>query len=187
MPEKSRNRRPSPALVMSIIALVFALVGTAAASVATISVLNKKEKKQTKKIADREVKKLGPNLSVKSAGTVSDGAISAAKLGDGAVTAAKLGGGAVVAGKLGTITVRTATVSIPSPGNDQQTASCNAGERLIGGGSDTLGVGLDPGWTVKRSGPVGGTTNPTGWSAAAQNATTDNPATLVVEAICLGG
>ena len=41
----------------SIIALVFALAGSAAAGVATIG---KKEKKQTRNIADSEVNKLAP-------------------------------------------------------------------------------------------------------------------------------
>jgi hypothetical protein len=45
--ERLRGRKPSPAMVISIVALVFALAGSAAAGVATISVLSKKEKKQT--------------------------------------------------------------------------------------------------------------------------------------------
>jgi hypothetical protein len=64
-------RRPSPAMVVSIIALVFAVVGTGVASVATVSVLNKQEKKQTKKIsknqANNEITKRAPGLSVASA------------------------------------------------------------------------------------------------------------------------
>jgi hypothetical protein len=58
------KKRPSPSMVVAIIALVFALVGTAIGSVATISVLNKKEKKQTRNIADSEENKLAPGLSV---------------------------------------------------------------------------------------------------------------------------
>lgn len=62
-----RGKGPSPALVVSIIALVFAVAGTAVAGVATISVLSKKEKKQTRKIAKSEIKKAAPGLSVASA------------------------------------------------------------------------------------------------------------------------
>ncbi len=73
--ERLRGRKPSPAMVVSIIALVFALAGSAAAGVATISALSKKEKKQTRKIADSEVNKLAPGLSVKSAGALADGGL----------------------------------------------------------------------------------------------------------------
>ena len=62
-------------MVVSIIALVFALAGSAAAGVATISNLSKKEKKQTRNIADSEVNKLAPGLSVKSAGALGDGGL----------------------------------------------------------------------------------------------------------------
>jgi hypothetical protein len=65
--ERTRGRKPSPALVVSIIALVFALAGTSIAGVATISVLSKKEKKQTRKIAKDEINKAAPGLSVANA------------------------------------------------------------------------------------------------------------------------
>ncbi len=56
--------KPSPAMVVAIIALVFAVAGTGVASVATISALNKKEKKQTRNIAKSEISKAAPGLSV---------------------------------------------------------------------------------------------------------------------------
>jgi hypothetical protein len=56
-------------MVLSIIAVVFSLAGTGAASVATISALSKKEKNQTRGIADGEINRLAPTLSVKSAGS----------------------------------------------------------------------------------------------------------------------
>lgn len=59
-----RKKRPSPSMAVAIIALVFALVGTGVASVATISVLSKKEKKQTRNIAKDEIKKAAPRLQV---------------------------------------------------------------------------------------------------------------------------
>ena len=58
------GRKPSPAMLVAIVALVFALVGTSVAGVATISVLSKKEKKQTRNIARNEIKKAAPGLSV---------------------------------------------------------------------------------------------------------------------------
>jgi hypothetical protein len=62
-----KGRKPSPAMVISIVALVFAVAGTSLAGVATISVLSKKEKKQTRNIAKDEINKAAPGLSVASA------------------------------------------------------------------------------------------------------------------------
>jgi hypothetical protein len=73
--ERLRGRKPSPAMVVSIIALVFALAGSAVAGVATVSKLSKKEKKQTRNIADSEINKLAPGLSVKSAGALAGGGL----------------------------------------------------------------------------------------------------------------
>jgi hypothetical protein len=57
-------------MVLSIIAVVFSLAGTGVASVATISALSKKEKKQTRNIADSEINKKAPGLSVANAATL---------------------------------------------------------------------------------------------------------------------
>jgi hypothetical protein len=62
-----RRKAPSPAMAVAIAALVLALVGTAVAGVATVSVLTKKEKKQTRNIASDEIKKAAPGLSVANA------------------------------------------------------------------------------------------------------------------------
>jgi hypothetical protein len=80
-----RGKKPSPATVISIVSLLFAVTGTAVAGVATVSVLNKKEKKQTRKIARDEIKKAAPGLSVanavsaQSASTVQNGSIGTEK------------------------------------------------------------------------------------------------------------
>jgi hypothetical protein len=60
-------RRPSPATAISLVALVFAVTGTAVAGVAAVSVLSKQEKKQTRKIAKAEVRRAAPRLSVANA------------------------------------------------------------------------------------------------------------------------
>jgi hypothetical protein len=54
---------PSAPMVVSILALVVAVTGTAVAA----SALNREEKKQVKKISSGQVKKLAPGLSVASA------------------------------------------------------------------------------------------------------------------------
>jgi hypothetical protein len=64
-----RGKKPSPAMLVSIVALVFAVAGTAVAGVATISVLNKKEKKQTRNIANKQIDKRASGLNVNSAKT----------------------------------------------------------------------------------------------------------------------
>ncbi len=64
----SKGRRPSPAMIVAATALIVALAGTAmAAPIAIKSILNKKEKKQVKKISKNQVNALAPGLSVKHA------------------------------------------------------------------------------------------------------------------------
>ncbi|MDX6615369.1 MAG: hypothetical protein QOD60_460 [Solirubrobacterales bacterium] len=60
---KSNVKRPSPAMVIAIIALILAVAGTATAA------LNSKDKKKVKKIADQEITAKAPGLSVASAGS----------------------------------------------------------------------------------------------------------------------
>lgn len=63
---KLLSRRPSPAMVVAIIAVILAVAGTATAALA------KKDKKSVRKIADSEISKLAPGLSVASAGKAAD-------------------------------------------------------------------------------------------------------------------
>jgi hypothetical protein len=61
----SRGSRPSPAIVVAVLALVAALAGTALARPqATTSAISKKK---VKKIATKQIKKLAPGLSVANA------------------------------------------------------------------------------------------------------------------------
>jgi hypothetical protein len=52
-----RGRRPSPGMIVAVVALSVALAGTGVAGVATISRLDKQEKKQVKKIAKKQAGK----------------------------------------------------------------------------------------------------------------------------------
>ncbi len=70
-----KHARPSPAILVAVIALVAALGGSAVAEVATTS-LSKKEKKQTKKIAKKQVNK---KLPIESK-NLADGAVDGSKL-----------------------------------------------------------------------------------------------------------
>ncbi len=68
-----RRHRPAPGTVLGLIALIVALAGTALAGpLASTSVLTKKEKKQTRKIARSEIATAAPKLSVKSATTATN-------------------------------------------------------------------------------------------------------------------
>ncbi len=64
----------SPAMIVAVAALVVALGGTAVGSVATISALSKKEKKQTRNIAGQEIDKKAPSLAVASANSANTAA-----------------------------------------------------------------------------------------------------------------
>jgi hypothetical protein len=103
-------KKPSPALIVAIAALCVSLVGTAVAvPIATVS-LNKKEKKQIRKlaakIANQRINKRAPGLSVAAANlanlanTVADNAITTQQLADAAVTPAELADAAVTLAKL---------------------------------------------------------------------------------------
>ena len=82
----SKGRRPSPAMIVALAALVVALAGTAmAAPTAIKSILNKKEKKQAKNIAKNQINALAPGLSVKHANTA--GSADSAKHADSATNA----------------------------------------------------------------------------------------------------
>ncbi len=79
MRNRWRGRRPSPAIVVGVVALIVALAGTA---VAGVSVLDNREKKQVRKIArkqaDARITKRAPNLSVGSAENATNAADAAA-------------------------------------------------------------------------------------------------------------
>ena len=104
-----RRTRPSPAILVAVIALVAALGGSAVAEVATTSKLDKKEKKQTKKIAKKQANK------------VVDGVLP------------------IGASELGTIVERTAQVNVPANDRAGTKADCLDGETVIGGGGQLDG------------------------------------------------
>ena len=108
-------------MAVAIAALVIAIAGTAVASVGTISVLTKNDKKQIKKIAgkvaDQRIRSASSGLVVKSAGSA-----DTAKTADTAIAAdsAKVAGSAAVAGsvsnQLWAIVHADGTLSRGSPG-----------------------------------------------------------------------
>jgi len=67
----------SPAVIISILALVAGITGAAVAGpLASTSKLSKKDKKKVRNIAASEIVKLAPGLSVKSASSVGSGGVT---------------------------------------------------------------------------------------------------------------
>jgi hypothetical protein len=62
-----RTRRPSPSMIVAVAALIVAVAGTAVATPLALTALTKKEKKQTRKIANEQISRRAPGLSVASA------------------------------------------------------------------------------------------------------------------------
>lgn len=98
------TRLPSPAIVIAVLALVAAVVGTAVAGSSAPERAVSKGK--VKKIANKQIDKRLPLASA----DLADGAVSSAKIADGAVSSAKIGGDAVTATKIADNAVGTSDV-----------------------------------------------------------------------------
>ena len=175
--------RPSPAIVVAILALVAALAGTAiAGSTATTSKITKAK---VKKVANKQINKRMP---WKTNDIAND-----------AITAPKLAAGAVTAGKLGKLTVRQSeTQTVPadaSPGNGVFQArstevSCQSGETALSGGVfevEPENDGTQIGFTIYPSRYLTNTSGtPTGIRGRVGN-DFPNAVTFRVEVLCLAG
>jgi hypothetical protein len=116
------SSRPSPAIIVAILALVAAVAGTAVAGPAGTSKLTRSK---VRTIADKEIQKLASGLSVASANTTNS---------------ANTANTATTAQKLGNLVVRVADFMVSDGANNGTTASCLPGEQAISGGvlSDPL-------------------------------------------------
>lgn len=166
---RMRSRRPSPALIISIIALCVALGGSAYAA---------------KKIGTKSLK---------------NKAVTTKKVKDGAITESKLGAGAVTDSKLGRVVSRKVTVPIPDGTAGAETAVCLPGEKMVGGGARFVGSGTARDLLLISSGPrLSATDNNApaeggdlvAWRGAGANESVGVPndtgaATLTVFALCL--
>jgi hypothetical protein len=192
--KKRRLRAPSPALVVSLIALFVALGGTsyAAINLPKNSVGTKQLKngavtktKINKKTITQLMGKPGPAGPAGPTGATGPQGPQGAQgppgtLADGAVTSAKIADGAVSASKLATIVVVTAdSTSVANGAAVGVTATCPAGSRVISGGFDPGGNAVP--WRVQRSHLDGN-----GWRAFGTNQTGVN-SFIRAEAYCLVG
>lgn len=102
-------RRPSLGTILGSLALMVALGGTAAAL---------------------------PGTNTVNSGDVKPDTLKAADIKTGAVKSGEIDSGAVQDSELGTIVVRTATTALGDGASGRATATCNAGEKIIGGGGE---------------------------------------------------
>jgi hypothetical protein len=160
--------RPSPAMIVAIVALIAALGGSAYAA---------------KKIGSKQLKK---------------NAVTTKKIKDEAVTSGKLANGAVTAGKLavGAVSViqrqgPDATIPAGPLGFGSAQASCQPGERATGGGvyneSSVYYLVVTSSYPTPNSGsppPTGNGKVPTGWKVWIGNTGT-GPQTVNAYVICV--
>ncbi len=119
---RSRTFRPSPALIISIIALIAALGGTAWA-VSKNSVGNKQLKK-----------------NAVSASKIQNNAVTSGKIKARAVTGAKIADGAVTARKLSLSASAITDEVVPTGEMKTILAECKPGEKITGGGGVFVGT-----------------------------------------------
>ena len=150
---KLASRRPSPAMVVAIIAVILALAGTATAA------LTKKDKKQVRKIADGEISKQAPGLSVAKAG-------DADKLGGVAPSGYVQGGGHTFFGtnSASTNTTNNALLNVPGFANITFNCASNGVDTTVHI-TNTSGVSLSD--VGQNQSIVGATLDPFGPAIAA--------------------
>ncbi|HEY8000330.1 MAG: hypothetical protein ACHQJ5_05375 [Vicinamibacteria bacterium] len=124
------RQRPSPAIVIAVVALAFAVVGSA---IASTSGLDKITKSKVRSIADKEIAKKAPGLSVAHAAAADTvGGKSAAAL---APSSGFDQNSAVVSLGLGFTTVASATITTSAPGQVLATGSAELDGNVSGDGN----------------------------------------------------
>jgi len=146
-------RRPSPALVIAVIALFVGLGGGAVAATAVTSgALDKKGNLKKNAVKKKNIKK---------------NAVVTNKIKKEAVTGSRLSEGSVGGEKVGSITTVTGTTSVAPGASGTATATCTEG-KVISGGFEGPPISATPtgmfhysdkkannGWTASASNPLG--------------------------------
>ena len=193
------SRRPSPATVISLVALFVALGGTSYAAVALVpnnsvgsaQVINgslQKKDLSTKAVAALKGNRgpAGAQGAQGSAGAAGPAGAAGATGATGPVGASGVTGpkgttgatGAAGAAGATNVIARTASVSVPAGGVAPVTAVCNAGEVATGGGAALIGFFSSGPATIVRSYPSlgaseagAGDATPTSWTTRLYNPT----------------
>jgi hypothetical protein len=193
--------RPSPAIVVAVLALVAALAGTAVAGPdATTSKLTKSK---VNKLIDKRfpVGTAGIADNAVTTPKIADNAVTTPKIADAAITDPKVADDSLTGAKineatLGSPLVRNLEMAQDSTVSDSNspkalTVDCPAGKQLVGGGANIRGAGLFPpsiNAAITDSGPLEpflGPTSTTSWRAsAAEYAADADNWTLTVYAYC---
>ena len=168
-----RRFRPSPALVISLIALFVSVSGVAwaAATIGTSDIEN------SAVTAKKLHKKAVTTKKVKA------NAITGAKIADGSITNADLADEAVGADQLAPVVTKTNDITVPAGSARIVSQNCDSGELALSAGANWNGAAT-VGPVLQAATYVSGVTEPTGGSAAGRN---DGAAarTLTVSVSCL--
>jgi hypothetical protein len=199
MTSKTRSYRPSPALVISCVALFLALTGSAfAVGIAKNSVRSAQIVDGTVRTLDlRDNSVNAPKIAANAVGSeeiaenavespevaqdsltnqdLGTASVTSSEVADQSLTAGDLGPNSVAASELGTVTVRTNATAIAKGTNGSIGVSCAAGEQVLSGGGQPSHFGIE----MTSSRPSGN-----GWLYQAQNNTGD-AGTITAFALCL--
>jgi hypothetical protein len=198
------SRRPSPAMVVAVVALFAGTggVGYAAATVDSGDIVNnsiRSKDVRNRGLTGTDVKKnsvggtaikesaLDKVPSAGSADTAQQAASAqnAAAVGPGGVATASLQDGSVTAPKLGTTVIRTHTIQVPNADSTGAELACQPGERILSGGVRWSG-NMAPADAAALHTVHSYQVNASTWFARAYN-NTGSPRDLTLRVLCLGG
>jgi hypothetical protein len=184
--------KPSPALVISLIALSVSISGVAwaAATIGTNDIKNgavTKKKLHKNAVSTNKVNNNAINTakiadSAVNGAKIANDAVNGSKIADNAVNSSKVANGSIGAADLGTVTVRTADISVPGTSARIVSRSCDPGELALSvganwNGAPTVGV-------LQAATFLTGSPEPNGGSAAGRNEG-GGARTLTVSVACL--
>ena len=170
----ARRLQPSPALVISLIALFVSVSGVAWA-VATVGTNDIKNGAVTKK-------KLHKNAVATN--KITGSAVTSGKIANDAVGGAKIGDEAVGPSQLGPVTLRSASISVPANSARLISKNCDSDELALSVGANWNGAPT-VGPVLQAATHLTGTPEPTGGSATGRNQGA-SARTLTVSVACLG-
>lgn len=181
MTSKNRSYRPSPALVISCVALFLALTGSAlAVGIAKNSV-------RSAQIVDGSVRTVdlrdnavnAPKIAPDAVGSeeIAENAVESVEVAPDALTAGDLGPNAVGSSELGAVTLRSNSAKLAKGATGTVSVNCAAGEQVLSGGGQPGHFGTE----MTSSKPSGD-----GWVYQAVN-NTGGEETITAFALCLAG